>query len=133
MKSLGFVALLTFACGCAAAQSSAKPDAAPWSVRMSDSVIVRNPDPLTIEGGKPERPNWSYSTAFLVHAVAQAGSAKDKPAYLDYGKRYVDAFLDASGKITAPTYGPDEQTLDDVEPGRLILMLLKRSNDAATT
>lgn len=118
------VLLLTVAVGCAAAPSSKEQaDRRPWSVRMADSTMKRNPDPVTLEGGSRALPKWSYSTAFLIHAIAQVGTEMDRPDYLDYAKRYMDAFIDESGKITAPTYGPDEQTLDDIAPGRLLFLL----------
>lgn len=126
-----FVLLLAIAAGCAAAPSTEEqPDRRPWSVRMAESTMKRHPDPVTLEGGSRALPKWSYSTAFLIHAIAQAGVEKDRPIYLDYAKRYMDAFLDESGKIIAPTYGPEEQTLDDIEPGRLLLMLHGRTGDA---
>ena len=92
------VLLLTVAVGCAAAPSSMEQaDRRPWSVRMSASTMRRHPDPVTLEGGSRALPKWSYSTAFLIHAIAQAGAETDRPDYLDYAKRYMDAFLDESG------------------------------------
>ena len=116
--------------GCATAQSPERGNGRPWSVRMADSVMARHPDPVSLEGGSRKLPKWSYSTAFLIHAIAQAGVEKDQAKYIDYAKQYMDAFLDASGRITTPTYGPDEQTLDDIEPGRLLFLLLEETGEA---
>ena len=122
------VALVLVTVGCAGAQSAQQHAGdPPWSMRMADSVMMRNPDPVTLEGGSRKLPRWSYSNAFLVHAIAQAGIEDDQPKYVDYAKQYMDAFLDPAGKITTSTYGPDEQTLDDIEPGRLLFLLYQET------
>jgi unsaturated rhamnogalacturonyl hydrolase len=122
--------MLLLAVGCASSSPRPQPTAKAWSTRMADSVLARNPDPLTLEGGKRARPNWSYSTAFLVQSVALAGVANNDPRYLDYARSYADAFLDSQGVITAPTYRADEHTLDDVAPARLLLLLNQKTSDA---
>ncbi|MEA2710075.1 MAG: unsaturated rhamnogalacturonyl hydrolase [Phycisphaerales bacterium] len=92
----------------------AKPDAPkPWSLRMAKSIVAQDRD----------APQWNDRAALAAHAVALVGVSAGDPALIDYGKKYIEAFIDKKGKITTPAYEPKKYEVDDVAPGRLILLL----------
>jgi unsaturated rhamnogalacturonyl hydrolase len=129
--------LLSLSClgaGCASSLPSSDRAAADqrdtWSVRMADSVLARNPDPTTLERADPKTPpKWSYATAFEVQAIGELGARTGDKRYLDYARQFMQAFVDDHGKIVSPTYKPDAAKLDDIEPGRLLLLLYRQTGE----
>ena len=126
--------LVFLAVGCASqrerALPPAKPNETPWSVRMADSIMAQHPDPSLWEvDEKRRKPKWSYATAFATHAVAQLGVSRGEAKYIDYGKKYMEPFIDEDGQFRKGVYKPKDYKLDDVQPGRLLLLLLKQTNE----
>ena len=104
----------------ACAKSQAPPQSS-WSVRVANTSIAQHPQATTIERDpRIHGPKWQYSTAFVVDAIAQVGVVTGDRKYIDYAARYVDVFLDDSGRIVTPTYRPDTFKLDDIEYGPLL-------------
>lgn len=122
-------ALLVWAAGHATLGAEAPAPAAsagPWSIRMADSVMARCPKGTMIELKNPSAtPAWTYSVAFNVRAIGEVGRATGRQKYLDYVKEYADAFLAADGTIDPKRYRPDEFKLDDIAPGRMLLMVYR--------
>ena len=107
-----------------------EPQTAPWSTRMADSIIYRHPKAGTIEPQKADRPPpWSYSTSLAVYAIAQVGLRTGNPKYLQYSRDYADDFLDSTGHIDPTRYKPQTYKLDDIAPGRLLLLLFHATHD----
>lgn len=124
------VMLLLVVGGCATGLKPAKPNETPWSVRMADSVIAHHPDPAKWEvDKKTNKPKWSYATAFATYSVVTAGVRRGEGRYIDYGKAYIDAYIDEDGKFKPKVYKAKDYKLDDVQPGRLLLLLLKQTGD----
>ena len=125
----GWITLLVAvaACGCAGAGCSANDAKAQrWSVRMADATIARHPNPALMEDPEPE---WRYSSSFAVHAIARLGVETGERKYIDYARRYVEPFIDDHGKIVTDTYAPKKYRLDDVVPGRVLLLLYEQTRD----
>src|SRR5215207_471791 len=128
----GLVALLfvALACGCArdegAGQQTPRSIAPRWSVRMADSTIARYPNPALMEDPQPQ---WRYSSSFLVHAIGRLGVETGNKKYIDYAQLYADAFIANDGRIDTPTYAPKKYRLDDVLPGRVLLLLHEQTRD----
>lgn len=130
-RSICAVLLLVTFCGCAAADKEKSDAAAPakrWSLRMAESIAAQHPDATVWEQAN-NRPKWSYSTAFAAHAVATVGVSTGDAKLFDYGKQYIDRFIDKNGKFTTPTYDPKTYKLDDVAPGRLVLLLHRQTRE----
>jgi unsaturated rhamnogalacturonyl hydrolase len=122
--------LLTFACGCAAKRTKPEKSDQPWSLRMSHAIVEQHPESAKWElDDKGKRPKWSYATAFATHAVATVGVSTGEAKFIDYGKTYVDTFIDADGNFKPKVYKLKDYKLDDVQPGRLLLLLLKQTNE----
>ena len=114
------LALLALAPLCAHAADTTNT---PWSVRMADSILTRQPKARLIENSTNRSPAWSYSTALAVYAIAKVGIQTGDDKYLQYARDYADEFVDANGNIDPAKYKPDTFKLDDLAPGRLLMLL----------
>ncbi|HVT79050.1 MAG TPA: glycoside hydrolase family 88 protein [Phycisphaerae bacterium] len=122
----------------AGAASAADPveSKAPWSQRMADSILVRQPKGIMIEGRTANPvPKWSYSVAFAVRSVAEVGvatKAAGKPGadkYINYAKDYMSNFINDQGVIDPRYYKVDEYQLDSIAPGQTILLLAHETGE----
>ena len=116
--------------GCAQPRKKPPISEKPWSTRMAESVVARHPDPARMElDDKRKSPKWSYSTSFATYAVGSVGLQTGESKFTEYPKKYVDTFVDKDGKITTKTFKAKDHKLDDVLPGRLVLMVLKQTGE----
>jgi unsaturated rhamnogalacturonyl hydrolase len=88
----------------------------PWSVRMTESVMQRN---------VPYR--WHYEYALVHRAIEQVWLKTGDARYFDYIKREVDPLIGPDGSIK--TYSVQEYNLDQINPGRTLLMLYRVTGD----
>ncbi len=109
------VALGTSAAG---AQGAARAAARPWSVRMAESTMRRNPRVYE---------TWDYTAGLVLLGVQRVGERTRDPRYAAYVKENVDRFVGADGSIR--TYRMDEFNLDQINEGRALFPLM-RSGDA---
>ena len=123
--------------GCAAApMRSANPQAGqkpaviglaapkPWSVRMADSVMARDPNPLTIDS---EKPKWEYTQGLVLKGIFAVADRTGDPRYFDYARSYYGAMIDASGQIK--TYDLAEYNIDRINPGKALFALYETTKD----
>ncbi len=87
-----------------------------WSVRMADSVMRR---------GVPFQ--WHYEHGLVLKAIEQVWLKTGDPKYYDYIRRAVDPFISANGHIK--TYSIEEYNLDQINPGRILLLLYRTTKD----
>ena len=99
----------------------ARAQTAPLSVRMADSVLARRTDALTNEPGRPAK--WAYEQGVLLKGVEAVWRNTGDERYFEYIRRGVDHFVNEDGTIS--TYKPEDYSLDNVMPGRLLLLLYK--------
>ncbi len=83
----------------------------PGSIRWAGSLLERTP---------PETLAWHYENALLLLAADRAGRVHGSPELRDAARRFVDARVDAAGRIEG--YREDEYNLDQINPGRLLLL-----------
>jgi unsaturated rhamnogalacturonyl hydrolase len=125
--------LILLASACAPQERSPAESTSPpapaqrWSVRMADSTIARHPNPSLMEDPEPE---WRYSSSFAVHAIAQLGVDTREPKYIEYAKQFVEPFIEDDGTLSHDTYDAKKYRLDDVLPGRVLLLLHRQTGDA---
>ncbi|MEO8359179.1 MAG: glycoside hydrolase family 88 protein [Vicinamibacteria bacterium] len=125
-----FLAAGALACAVAAQDSKGKMTAPassavkPWSVRMADSVIVRDPSPLTLDS---EKPAWNYTQGLILKGMMAAYAKTNDARYLDYTKAYYDYFVNADGSIK--TYDIKEYSVDRINAGKVIFVLYAKTKD----
>ncbi len=105
----------------------------PWSARMADSIMVRQPKGIMIEGRGPNYvPKWSYSVAFAVRAVAEVGvnaTGLEREKYIAYAKDYMANFINEQGALDTRYYKVDEYQLDSIAPGQTMLLLAQETGE----
>lgn len=94
------------------------PAMAPWSVRMATSVMRRHP--VTSE-------KWDYTAGLILTAIGRVGDRTGDARYATYVRTNMDRFVQPDGRIR--TYDPAEQSLDQVNQGRVLLRLYARTHD----
>jgi unsaturated rhamnogalacturonyl hydrolase len=112
------VALLGALAHDALAQRTTSAVTRPWSLRMSESVIRRNP-------AVSER--WDYTAGFVLLGIERVGQARNDPRLLGYVTENMERFVQPDGSIR--TYRQDEFNLDQINQGRLLFPLHARTKD----
>ena len=91
----------------------------PLSERAADSAMVRWPDSLVNEPGKPEK--WAYEQGVLLKGIEGVWYGTGEGSYFKYIQQGVDHFVNADGTIR--TYKNEDYSLDNILPGRVVLLL----------
>ena len=127
---LGIV-VLGIAAVCAAAEQApvsprppAEASAKPPYVEMADSVISRDPSPLTLDSAKPA---WNYTQGLLLKSVLAVYDRTGDSRYLDYVKTYYDDFINADGSIE--TYDINEYSVDRINAGKVLFPLYAKTKE----
>lgn len=97
----------------------------PWSVRMADSVMKRNPEPWMIDF--QETPRWEYTQGLVLKAILQVGQATGDENYFNYVKAYYDQFIDSTGNIML--YKLEDYNIDRINPGKPIFRLYQETGE----
>jgi unsaturated rhamnogalacturonyl hydrolase len=97
----------------------------PWSVRMVESAIARNPDPLTVD--TTDRARWNYTQGLQFHAILEAWRRTGDTKYLDYVRRYYDAMVSPDGTIQG--YRLESFNIDHINAGRPLFALYRATKD----
>lgn len=123
MRMLRRILLSSFAAALLAQPASAQhageaPAAAPWSVRMAESVIRRNP--ILLE-------KWDYISGVVLSGFEQLWKRTGDPRYLEYIQRNTDEFVQPDGSIR--TYELEEFNIDEVNQGKVLFTLYRETGD----
>jgi len=97
----------------------------PWSVRMADSEMKRNPEPWMIDFRNT--PKWEYTQGLVLKAILQVWQKTGDEKYFRYVRAYYDQFVDDSGNIL--TYRLDEYNIDRINPGKPLFILYQRTGE----
>jgi unsaturated rhamnogalacturonyl hydrolase len=112
--------LVAGAAGLAAARADGQ--SRPWSVRVAESVMRRNPVVYD---------HWDYTAGLVLLALDRVGAATRDPKYAAYVKKSVDSLVHADGTIA--TYTAAEYNLDQINEGRILFPLADRTHDPRYT
>ena len=93
-------------------------DGRPWSVRMAESVMRRNPQ---------AHRRWDYTQGVVLGAIERVALARDDQRMLDYVHANMARWITPMGDITG--YRLDEYNIDEVSQGRLLFGMLRRTRD----
>lgn len=121
-------AVLSVAVVCqAAAQSPAATVTTnvPWSVRMADSDMIRNPKAWMIDF--VTEPKWNYTPGLVSSAMERLWKKTGDEKYYQYIKTYADEMINEDGTIK--TYKPEEYNIDKVNPGKFLFALYAHTGD----
>jgi len=88
-----------------------------WSIKMADSVMVRNPD-LTYK--------WSYDYGVVFKGFEQVWLKTKYEKYFHYIKRNMDGFVREDGNINGYT---NEYNIDHINNGKVLLFLYEQTGE----
>jgi len=112
---LAIVGALLVAGSVARAQTAA----APWSVRVAQSVMHRSPRAVL--------DRWDYTAGLMLVALHRVGQATHDPQYDAYVTRSIDALVQPDGRISG--YDASEFNLDQINEGRALFPLMDATHD----
>ena len=103
--------------------SSPIDDNQQWGERMAQSIMKRNERAWQLEGR--ETPKWSYTHGLVSLAFLKLWEHTGESKYYDYAKGYADDMINEKGEIL--NYNIDEFNIDNVNPGKILFPLYKKS------
>ena len=89
-----------------------------WSVRMSESVMRRNP---------VVHEEWDYIAGLVLLGIDEVGRLTGDPRFPAYVKDNMERVVNADGSIR--TYELEEFNLDQINQGRLLFPMYERTRD----
>ncbi|MGX5817882.1 pectinesterase family protein [Chitinophaga lutea] len=120
MKILRITCLLTFLAFAAQAQQRF------YSADMARTVMEKLwKDSLTVHPDKPVK--WTYDQGVVLRGIEGLWRRSGNPVYLDYIRHSMDFFIRDDGSIR--TYKQQDFNIDNVMPGRALLVLYKTTGD----
>jgi unsaturated rhamnogalacturonyl hydrolase len=97
----------------------------PWSVRMAQSDMQRNPEGWTIDFN--EKPKWEYTHGLMMTALDRVYDRTGDKQYLEYIKNFADFMIGDDGSIK--TYKKTDYNIDRVNPGKFLIELYKETGE----
>ncbi|WP_234734865.1 glycoside hydrolase family 88 protein [Tellurirhabdus bombi] len=97
--------------------------AQPWSQRMADSFIAQNKDSILV--GVNKRTNWNYEQGLMLKALERVWYRTADGKYFNYILNDLNQFVSADGAIRS--YKEADYNLDNISPGRALMMLVQQS------
>lgn len=101
------------------------PENLKWSERMLMSEIERFPDATKLDF--VDKPRWSYTNGLVLSAAIKVYEETKKQEYYDYIYAYADDLIDSTGTIK--TYSLEDQNLDMIKSGDVLLYLYDKTNE----
>lgn len=97
----------------------------PWSQRMSESIMKRNPESWMTDFR--ETPRWSYTHGLVLLAIQKVYNETGDERYMQYVKSYADTMITADGVIK--NYKITDYNIDHINPGKILFSLHKETKD----
>ncbi|MDX5435551.1 MAG: glycoside hydrolase family 88 protein [Pontibacter sp.] len=97
----------------------------PWSVRMADSDMKRNPEGWMIDF--KDKPKWDYTQGLFASAIERVWEKTGDKKYLAYIQAFADTMISEDGTIM--TYKKADYNIDRVNPGKFLMELYKETGD----
>lgn len=94
-----------------------------WAERMTDTVIKRNEDLMSLDFGT--RLRWSYTYGLVLKAMWHVWEKTGDPEILAYIERYYDTLIDDDGTIK--TYDIKKHNIDMICPGKVLIYLYDKT------
>ena len=93
----------------------------PFSELMANTAMSLWKDSLTMDALKPAK--WTYDQGVVLKGIEGVWNKTGDGKYFKYIQQSMDFFVDKDGNIR--TYKPDEFNIDNVNNGRILLLLYK--------
>ena len=73
---------------------------------------------------------WTYTNGFFLHGLYRLEQKEPNQKYLRYIQRWLDHYIDQDGRLISSEYKMEEYKLDDVEAGKIALLMYQKTGDA---
>lgn len=118
LRNIAFVAAAALLMGASCTQEK-------WSVKMTESEMVRHPESWMLDFSK--KPKWGYCQGLETYAIYQMYKATGDTKYLDFVKSFGDTMVYADGSIR--TYEFNKFNIDNIAGGKTLITLYKETGD----
>ena len=98
----------------------------PLSVRLGENFIRLHPDSIIYADESKSR-KWNYEQGLMLQALHQIFKNYGDKRFYDYMKKNLDYYVEENGNIK--TFKKDEYNLDNLPPGRMLLVLAKDTKE----
>lgn len=96
----------------------------PWSVRMAESEIKRNPEGWMLDFS--QKLKWNYCHGLVCQSFLDVYDRYGDEKLFAYVNQFADTMIYDNGDIIA--YNPDEFSLDRINSGKILYRLYNRTN-----
>jgi len=122
MIVLGVIVIV--ATGCISESKELEERQPRWSVRMAESVMIRNPESWMIDFR--QKPKWEYTQGLVLKAILQVWEAYRDTVLYTYVDSYYEKFIQEDGTILL--YKKDDYNIDRINPGKPLFKLYQESS-----
>lgn len=126
MKTKNLVIMFAAALLAGIAHGVSPQNEKPWSVRMVESEMIRNPEPTQLDFMEG-RLKWNYTIGLELQAMLDVYDRYDLPHVWDYAVQYADTMINDKGEIV--TYKLSNYNIDHICPGRMLFRIYDRTGD----
>ena len=129
MKSKSFLLLgmgiVLSAFGNVQAQADFPKEQKPWSVRMAESEMVRNPESWMLDFQPALK--WDYCHGLELGAMLDVYDRYGDTKFFDYALAYADTMVNADGTIKK--YKVEEYSLDRINSGKFLFRIYEQTKE----
>ena len=97
----------------------------PWSVRMAESEMIRNPESWRLDF-QPKL-KWDYCHGLELGAMLDVYDRYGDAKFFDYALAYADTMVNADGTIKK--YKVEEYSLDRINSGKFLFRIYEQTKD----
>ncbi len=113
------------ACFVLTAQAQTVSENQPWSVRMTESEMIRFPESWQLDF--QPRLKWDYCVGLELQAMLDVYARYNDPKIVDYAVAFADTMINDKGEIK--TYKLEEYNIDRVNPGKYLIQVYDITKD----
>ena len=95
----------------------------PYSVRMADSEMKRNPESWMVDFSKKLK--WDYCNGLELQSIYMVWKQSADPKYFNYVKSYADTIIQSDGQITG--YKLEDYSTDKLNSGKILFDLYSKT------
>lgn len=100
---------------------------AEFAKKAADSFLERNDDFIITYNTDRNKHKWHYEQGLMLTALYEQFLQTGDSAYIKFIKGNIDLYVDKTGTIN--TYKPETFKLDDIVPGRTLLILYQQTGE----
>jgi unsaturated rhamnogalacturonyl hydrolase len=97
----------------------------PWSVKMAESEIKRNPEGWMLDFS--DRLKWNYCHGLVCQSLLDVYDRYGNDKFYKYVEQFADTMIYDNGQIIA--YKPEEYNIDRINSGKILFRVYNKSKN----